>query len=238
MRKHYWVILLWGSSFFFLRFEDQRGCNRVRPIDSGVRERTGVAAADVSHPWMDQDALESLDRETLIGLVVAQAETIERLNEIVVRVAGFEAENATLRARVAELEAKLGLPPKTPDNSSTPPSQGRKASDEAASKPNGKPHAGAHRPLHPNPTARRDMMATACQHCGADVSGVAQIVCEAYDHVEIPEIKPDITLSRRPASAVWLVHSSTDPGDGYNGSGCCRGAAIDCRGEDRDRCCR
>jgi transposase len=84
---------------------------------------------------MDQDALESLDRETLIGLVVAQAETIERLNEIVVRVAGFEAENATLRARVAELEAKLGLPAKTPDNSSTPPSQGRKASDEAASKP-------------------------------------------------------------------------------------------------------
>ena len=142
---------------------------------------------------MDREALESLDRETLIGLVLAQAETIERLNEIVVRVAGFEAENATLRARVAELEAKLGLPPKTPDNSSTPPSQGRKASDEAASKPNGKPHAGAHRPLHPNPTARRDMMATACQHCGADVSGVAQIVCEAYDHVEIPEIKPDIT---------------------------------------------
>jgi transposase len=37
------------------------------------------------------------------------------------------------------------------------------------------------------------MMATACQHCSADVSGVAQIVCEAYDHVEIPEIKPDIT---------------------------------------------
>lgn len=142
---------------------------------------------------MDQEALESLDRETLIGLVLAQAETIERLNEIVVRVAGFEAENATLRAHVAELEAKLGLPPKTPDNSSTPPSQGRKASDEAASKPKGKPHAGAHRPLHPNPTARRDMMATACQHCGADVSGVAQIVCEAYDHVEIPEIKPDIT---------------------------------------------
>jgi len=78
---------------------------------------------------MDREALESLDRETLIGLVLAQAETIERLNEIVVRVAGFKAENATLRARVAELEAKLGLPPKTPDNSSTPPSQGRKASD-------------------------------------------------------------------------------------------------------------
>ena len=32
-----------------------------------------------------------------------------------------------LTARVAELEARLGLPPKTPNNSSLPPSQGRKS---------------------------------------------------------------------------------------------------------------
>ncbi len=32
-----------------------------------------------------------------------------------------------LTARVAELESKLGEPPKTPDNSSVPPSQGKKA---------------------------------------------------------------------------------------------------------------
>ncbi len=32
----------------------------------------------------------------------------------------------TLVARVAELEAKLGTPPKTPDNSSLPPSKGKK----------------------------------------------------------------------------------------------------------------
>jgi len=31
-----------------------------------------------------------------------------------------------LTARVAELEAKLGGPPKTPDNSSLPPSRGQK----------------------------------------------------------------------------------------------------------------
>ena len=31
-----------------------------------------------------------------------------------------------LTARVAELEAKLGVPPKTPDNSSMPPSQGER----------------------------------------------------------------------------------------------------------------
>jgi len=132
---------------------------------------------------MDRKAVESLDRETLIRLVVSQAETITALTRQV----------EVLTARVAELEAKLDLPPKTPDNSSAPPSQGRKASQEAASKPKSKSHAGAHRPLHPNPTARRDSMASACQHCGADVSGVAQSPCEIYDHVEIAGIKPDIT---------------------------------------------
>ena len=35
-----------------------------------------------------------------------------------------------LTARVAELEAKLDLPPKTPDNSSLPPSRGKKPNRE------------------------------------------------------------------------------------------------------------
>ncbi|MHB8884427.1 MAG: coiled-coil domain-containing protein [Methylovirgula sp.] len=125
---------------------------------------------------MNREALESLDRETLIRLVLAQGEAIDRLNEIVARVAVFEAENTALRARVAELEAKLGLPPKTPGNSSTPPSQGRKASDTSASKPKGKAHSGAHRRLHPNPTNKLDVMANHCQHCGVDVSGRPQFV--------------------------------------------------------------
>jgi transposase len=98
-----------------------------------------------------------------------------------------------LCVRVAELEAKLGLPPKTPDNSSTPPSQGRKAPGETTKKPKGKPHAGAHRPLHPNPTSKRDLFAASCQHCGTDVSGRPQFACQAYDHIEIPDIKPDVT---------------------------------------------
>ncbi len=132
---------------------------------------------------MNREALESLDKETLIRLVLVQAQTISALTRQI----------EFLTARVGELEAKLGLPPKTPDNSSTPPSQGQKASVSAAKKPERKAHAGAHRPLHPNPAHKRDMIATACQHCGADVSGVAQIACEAYDRVEIKDIKPDVT---------------------------------------------
>src|SRR5258708_20305489 len=85
---------------------------------------------------------------------------------------GLEAENAGLGKENAELRVKLDLPPKTPDNSSTPPSQGHKASGAADAKPKAKPHAGAHRPLHPNPTRRREVLASQCQHCRADVSGV------------------------------------------------------------------
>jgi transposase len=124
--------------------------------------------------------LRSLDSSAKDALIVA---LLARIDE--------------LCARVAELEAKLGLPPKTPDNSSTPPSQGRKAAGDAATKPKGKPHAGAHRPLHPNPTAKRDLFASSCQHCGADVSQRPQIACEAYDHIEIPDIKPDVTRVTR-----------------------------------------
>jgi len=103
------------------------------------------------------------------------------------------AENARLMARVAELEAKLGLPPKTPDNSSVPPSKGQKPSGSSAPKAKARPHRGAHRPLHPNPTSKRAVLAASCKGCGADVSGVAQIVCEEYDRVEIPKIEPDVT---------------------------------------------
>ena len=44
-----------------------------------------------------------------------------RVNELV-------AQNKALLARIAELEAKNGKPPKTPDNSSLPPSRGQKGS--------------------------------------------------------------------------------------------------------------
>jgi transposase len=132
---------------------------------------------------MDRASLDSLDREALIGIILMQFEAIERLT----------GEVAALRAENAELRAKLDTPPKTPDNSSVPPSKGQKASIWAKNRPKRQPHAGAHRPLHPNPTRRRDVFAAACQHCGADVSQSPQFARQAYDRIEIPEIRPDVT---------------------------------------------
>jgi transposase len=124
--------------------------------------------------------LPTADKDALIAALIAR-------NEALV------AEVARLAARVAELEAKLGLPPKTPGNSSVPPSKGQKPSGSSTAKAKAKPHDGAHRPLHPNPSSKRDVLATSCTCCGADVSGVAQRVCEAYDRVEIPKVEPDVT---------------------------------------------
>src|SRR5207253_3549887 len=97
-------------------------------------------------------SLSAKDKDALIAQLLARLEALER-------------ENATLRE-------KLKLPPKTPDNSSTPPAAGHKSNGETARKPKGQPHAGAHRPLHPNPTRCRDVPANQCQHCQADVSGI------------------------------------------------------------------
>ena len=136
---------------------------------------------------MNREAVESLDKEKLIRLVLSQAEAIAALTRQV----------EMLTARVAELEAKLGLPPKTPGNSSTPPSQGHKPSEQLAvgsdSKSPRKGHPGVHRPLHPYPTTQRDVMASSCRHCGAAVSSVPQMACEAYDHIEVPAFVPEVT---------------------------------------------
>src|SRR5471030_828780 len=117
---------------------------------------------------------------------LSSSEKDELIRALLARVDALIAENAALRER-------LNLPAKTPDNSSTPPSQGHKASGESETKPKATAHAGSHRPLHPNPTRRRDVLADRCEHCRADVSAVAQAAVRAYDRIEIPEIVPDVT---------------------------------------------
>jgi DNA-binding protein H-NS len=81
---------------------------------------------------MYRDALANLSPEQLIELVLAQTAQIEAQS----------ARIEELTQRVAELEAKIGQPPKTPDNSSLPPSQARKpsrAERRAAKKRKGRP---------------------------------------------------------------------------------------------------
>ena len=132
---------------------------------------------------MNREAVRKLDKEALIDLILAQAEAIQALT----------AQVTALTARVAELEAKLGEPPKTPGNSSVPPSKGQKPSGPATPKATSQVYGGAHWPLHPNPTSRREFRAAHCQRCGVDVAVAPQFACESYDRIEIPAITPDVT---------------------------------------------
>ena len=77
----------------------------------------------------DISCLSSSEKDTLIGVLMA------RLDALAARVSALEAENAALKAENATLREKLKLPPKTPDNSSKPPSQGQKPNGETKAKP-------------------------------------------------------------------------------------------------------
>ena len=71
----------------------------------------------------------------------------DRIDELLAQV-------KALNARIAEFEAKYGRPPKTPDNSSLPPSRGQKANTEPpAVKRRRKGRPGVARKLAENPDA-------------------------------------------------------------------------------------
>ena len=127
---------------------------------------------------MNRDALERLSKDELIALVLAQAEQI-----------------AALTARVAELEAKLGEPPKTPDNSSLPPSRGHKA-NRAGRRKGRAPRGGVARLLHPDPDRIVEAKAAACPHCAAPVGEGEQALRAVYDRIELSPIKPLVTRVR------------------------------------------
>ena len=110
----------------------------------------------------------------------------DRIDELLAQV-------KALNARIAELEAKLGGPPKTPDNSSLPPSRGQKANTEPpATKPRRKGRPGVTRMLTENPDATRRVYAERCA-CGAVLGEAGQELAKEYDHIDIPPIRPVTT---------------------------------------------
>jgi transposase len=125
---------------------------------------------------MTPEALDSLSKQELIALVLAQMEQIRLLT-----------------ARVEELEARLNIPPKTPGNSSLPPSKGQKANRPEKAKKERKGRAGVARKLAEKPDHVREVFADACPECGKAASPGDQPEVYAYDHIDLPEIKPVVT---------------------------------------------
>ena len=104
---------------------------------------------------MPPETLDSLDKDGLkplvLRLLAQNGELIEQVKQLL--------------ARIAELEARSGQPPKTPANSSLPPSSGQKANVAApqpAPRKGRKGRPGVARELCPNPDATRHIHAERC----------------------------------------------------------------------------
>jgi transposase len=125
--------------------------------------------------------LRTVSRDDLIALIEAQAQQI-----------------VALTARIAELESRLAAPTKTPDNSSLPPSKGQKPNLPDPGKKKPRPsRPGVARALAEHPDKIIDATLAACPHCDhglgpADITGI-----HAYDHVDLPSIRPIITRINR-----------------------------------------
>ena len=132
---------------------------------------------------MPPDKIDSLDADSLRPLVLS---LLARIDELLAQV---KAQNA----RIAELEAQAAKPPKTPDNSSLPPSRGQKANVAVPPRQKSrKGRPGVARELCEKPDVTHNLFAERCR-CGAALEEAGQELANAYDHVDLPPIKPVTT---------------------------------------------
>jgi len=108
----------------------------------------------------------------------------------------------TLVARVAELEAKLGGPPKTPDNSSLPPSRGQKPNrpekgKRHGSRPGSLDRMGGGRALATTPDEIVCAKPVRCVHCQAALAEADHVLHGRYDKIDLPQVAPVVTRVER-----------------------------------------
>jgi transposase len=118
------------------------------------------------------------------------------------QVQALTAQVQKLTARVAELEGRLGVPPKTPDNSSLPPSAGQKANRSDTPKRT-KPRQGSlgrkggGRALVEHPDETVIARPVCCAHCQAALDAADQRLEARYDKVDLPPVRPVVTRVER-----------------------------------------
>src|SRR5215470_5444433 len=167
---------------------------------------------------MPPERIDSLDADGLKGLVLSLLAKIDQLSD---QNKKLMEQIGTLLARIAELEGRGPKPPKTPTNSSLPPSRGQKANvADASTTKSRKGRPGVARELCPNPDAMRDIYAERCA-CGARVLPTGQALAHAYDHIELPPIRPvttRINLHRADCRRCGKTVTATPPADMPPGS--------------------
>ena len=126
----------------------------------------------------------------------------------------LSAQVQALTAEVAELRARLSDPPKTPDNSSVPPSKGQKPNQPEKAKPKGPRRGslgrkGGGRPLALDPDETVVAKAARCTHCQAALTDGDQVLHGRYDKVDLPVVRPVVTRVERYAGHCPCCHGVT-----------------------------
>jgi transposase len=139
--------------------------------------------------------LSHLEKDALIAALTARLALADK------RIAAQDAHIAAQDARIAALEARLNelsRPPKTPGNSSKPPSQGQKQDlpAKATERPARKSRPGVGRTLHPHPDRTIDQRLTICPKCEAVFPETSQTPQQVYERIELPPVRPDVTQIR------------------------------------------
>jgi transposase len=131
-------------------------------------------------------------------------------------------------SRIAELEARLSAPPKTPDNSSTPPSKGQKANlpDRVKQRRGGR--RGASRALSEHPDRIIEATLSTCPHCAHALGSADQPEIHAYDHIELPAITPTVTPASTAIAASVPAAAGGSQRRRRTGSSLARRSGRDC----------
>jgi len=119
-----------------------------------------------------------------------------------------------LTVRMADLETRLGAPPKTPDNSSLPPSEGRKPNRPEKAKRHGpRPGSlgrmGGGRALAATPDETVIAKPVRCAHCQASLGEADQVLHGRYDKIDLPQVTPVVTRVERYAGCCRCCGGTT-----------------------------
>ena len=129
------------------------------------------------------------------------------------------------------MEARLGLPPKTPDHSSLPASQGRKPNRDDKSARTGPRQGslgrtGGGRVLAEAPDETVTARPSRCAHCQAALDEADQALAGRFDKVDLPMVTPVVTRVERYAGHCRCCGGTTlaplpeglEPGTPFSGN--------------------
>ena len=144
----------------------------------------------------DLTSLSHHEKDALIRALWAQVQALTTQVQL------LTARVTTVQGRVTQLEAELGVPPKTPGNSSLPPSAGQRPNRDDRPARTGPRRGslgrkGGGRLLAEAPDETVTARPARCAHCQAALGEADQTLAARFDKVDLPKVAPVVTRVER-----------------------------------------